>query len=865
MRLTPKLIAAFILTALVPLAALGYLSYITARPALEKQVINSMVLAADAIEGHLYSYFEAVKGRVLDFSSDGHIRTTVEGLALLTPSDTRYKEIQNSLGAYLRRNKMSLDTHIRAIAILDTRGKVVASTDDRYLGLDESHRDYFLQGRQRAFLSGTVISPIVQTQDPIFLLPCSAPLTSIKTWELRGVIINFYQTREIEQVMSGSFQAERGAPTSALRTRGNLDVYLVDRDKKLLTPSRYGGSLLRQQIDTLPVRECQAGRETSGIYRNHAGVEVIGASMCIPSTGWTLLVETSTAEAFTPTQRLRNNFFTVGILIALAVTLAAYLIARRIARPMLKLSKATQRLGSGDFGIQVAVTSRDEIGELATSFNSMVARLAESRTDAAAEKNRLETLIREISEGVAFADHNDNILMLNPRAEQILGVNEADVVGKPLHLCHGASREHLDEVLKAFKHGQQNNCVTEFALKDRHFEVTMSPIWQEGRYVGTIKVLHDITEHKLAEEAVNQANEKLTKWVEELEERNREIALLSSLDELLQACRTSDEAYRLIAQYAGKLFHLSSGTIYSFNASRNALECTGGWGPHYTNDETRISGAFGPEDCWALRRGQPHVVESTRTGLTCAHIDPERIESHVCVPLIAHGDARGVISLEIGKGEGALHQKKIFSETGRRLAISMAGHVALALENLKSREILHMQSIRDPLTGTFNRRYMEETLDREVHRANRSNYSFGVIMLDLDHFKKFNDTHGHNAGDVVLREVGALLSRHTRAEDVVCRYGGEEFTIILPEITMDICVSRAEQLRQQAGQLNVFLNGQTLGGITMSLGVALFSMHGPSGQAVLEAADAALYRAKHEGRNRVVVAESAAADTEGQA
>ncbi|MDH4100819.1 MAG: HAMP domain-containing protein, partial [Nitrospirota bacterium] len=597
MRLTPKLIAAFILTALVPLAALGYLSYIAARPALEKQVANSMVLAADAIEGHLYSYFDAIRGRVLDFSSDGHIRADIRNLAQLPPSSPRYTEIQTALGEYLRRYKMSLDTSIRAIAILNSDGKVVASTDERYLGLDESGRDYFIEGKKRPFLSGTLTPPLVQTQEQAWLIPCSAPLTTIKTGELLGVIINFYEPRGVEQIMSGSFQTDRGAPTSMQRTGSALEVYLVDRNRQLLTPSRHGGIPLKQLIDSKPVKECESGRETSGVYTNYAGIEVIGSSMCFPGTGWTLLVETPTAEAFAPTRKLRNNFIAMGIVIALTVTLTAYLLARRIAKPVLRLSKATQKLGSGDYGIQVAVTSRDEIGELTSSFNAMVARLAESRTEANAEKNRLETLIREISEGVAFADASDNILMLNPKAEQILGVNEIDLVGKPLHTCHSRGGAHLAEVLKAFKQGKHEHYVTELTIKDRHFEVTMSPIWQEGSYVGTIKVLHDITEHKLAEEAVNQANEKLTKWVAELEERNREIALLSSLDELLQACRTSDEAYQLIAQYSEKLFPLSSGTIYAFNASRNHLECTGGWGPHYTNNETLTEHTFIPEDC----------------------------------------------------------------------------------------------------------------------------------------------------------------------------------------------------------------------------------------------------------------------------
>jgi diguanylate cyclase (GGDEF)-like protein len=185
----------------------------------------------------------------------------------------------------------------------------------------------------------------------------------------------------------------------------------------------------------------------------------------------------------------------------------------------------------------------------------------------------------------------------------------------------------------------------------------------------------------------------------------------------------------------------------------------------------------------------------------------------------------------------------------------VAEHIALALANLKLREKLQNQSIRDSLTGLFNRRYMEESLEREMRRCDRKRQPLSIIMIDVDHFKRFNDTFGHNAGDAVLRELGHFLQRYVRGSDIACRYGGEEFILILPEASLSVTQQRAEQIKEGARQLNVECSGQQLGKITLSLGVACFPTHGLDGEAVIKAADTALYRAKQEGRDRVVLAE----------
>jgi diguanylate cyclase (GGDEF)-like protein len=216
----------------------------------------------------------------------------------------------------------------------------------------------------------------------------------------------------------------------------------------------------------------------------------------------------------------------------------------------------------------------------------------------------------------------------------------------------------------------------------------------------------------------------------------------------------------------------------------------------------------------------------------------------------------GILHIQSGTvlPDEANQERVVIPEIQLQLAKAMADTVALALANLKLRTSLLHQSIRDPLTDLFNRRYLEETLEREVRRAERLQRSVAVIMLDIDHFKRFNDTFGHEAGDALLRELGSFLKQEIRGGDFACRYGGEEFVLILPEISLEHARESAERLREKIKELNVQYSGGILENITLSLGVALYPEHGTTGKAILQAADKALYEAKHQGRDRVVTA-----------
>jgi diguanylate cyclase (GGDEF)-like protein len=328
---------------------------------------------------------------------------------------------------------------------------------------------------------------------------------------------------------------------------------------------------------------------------------------------------------------------------------------------------------------------------------------------------------------------------------------------------------------------------------------------------------------------------------ERLAQRSRELDLLNRMGELLQACVTEDEAYAVVGRFVSQFFPDDSGAVFVMSASRNVVEARAVWGATPSPDWT----IFKPEECWALRRGRMHVVESTVDGLLCTHLPQPAPASYVCVPLIAQGESLGILCL------GA--RAHTWPEPQQRLAATVADQLGLAVANLKLRETLRNQSIRDPLTGLFNRRYLEETLEREVRRAERSQGALGVIMIDLDRFKAFNDTNGHDAGDMLLRELGRLLEGAVRGGDVACRYGGEEFLLILPGADLDATRHRADHIRESVKHLFVSHRGQSVGAVTMSAGVAAFPDHGTTGDAIVQAADAALYRAKGDGRDRVVV------------
>jgi diguanylate cyclase (GGDEF)-like protein len=358
-------------------------------------------------------------------------------------------------------------------------------------------------------------------------------------------------------------------------------------------------------------------------------------------------------------------------------------------------------------------------------------------------------------------------------------------------------------------------------------------------------LLRDVWRRRRYEERLSEANEKLAGTIRALERQARESDLLTAARDELQLCMNSEQAQRSAVRYLGQLLPGTSGGICLINESRKLIEVDATW-----NGATALLDAFAPDACCGLRSGRLRWRRTGKSEVHCEHFAGKPPENYLCVPLVAHGEALGVVYVECcSSGIAAMVDANL------RALQQMIELASIRIAGLNLSTILEHQSIRDSLTNVFNRRFMEIALDRELRRAIRHQKPLAVLMLDIDHFKQLNDTYGHEAGDVVLREVATVMRQAVRSEDTICRYGGEEFVAILPELAIDDALTRAESIRHLVSELRLYHRGEALREITISVGIAVYPQNGKSPDQLLSLADRALYEAKHLGRNRVVLAE----------
>ena len=334
---------------------------------------------------------------------------------------------------------------------------------------------------------------------------------------------------------------------------------------------------------------------------------------------------------------------------------------------------------------------------------------------------------------------------------------------------------------------------------------------------------------------------------ESLQQRNRELTLLNQMNTLLQACRAESDTYNVLLHICEQLFPSDGGCLYMLHGDSSALELIDCWNTPST-PQASISTAY-----QQVQHGEMYRIDSPRNPLYL-YLDAPLDKGCPYPMRDASGQILGILLLHyqppsaITSEEDSLY----LAETKQLLISRVVEQYALSLMNLRLREALKHEAIRDPLTDLFNRRYMEESLRRETRRAKRNSSHVGLIMLDVDHFKQFNDAYGHETGDIVLQMLAKLLQEHIRGGDIACRYGGEEFLLILPDASLRASEQRAQELLEKVRELRV-AHQETHFSITISLGVATFPEHGAEIQELVNAADMALYQAKKQGRDQVAV------------
>ena len=510
--------------------------------------------------------------------------------------------------------------------------------------------------------------------------------------------------------------------------------------------------------------------------------------------------------------------------------------------------------------------------------------------------HELAQVLEQIGDAVIVKDLNAVVTYWNREAASLYGFSAAEAVGQPLRNLHAADLSAADygRLLERVRSGKPSSSITDRRKKGGEtvrVSLKTNPLLDvAGKLVGEITVARDVTALHRTEESLRAAqaslqvrltairdanrklnlemaartkavgamrrnNQKLVATVRQLEAFHHDSEVLSRMAELLQACTERAEAYTIVRETGAQLFPDSFGSLFIFRESRDVLAHVSSWGRGPAPEA-----ALPPDDCWALRVGAPHFAP--RDGaVRCGHAHRET-KSYVCMPLHGQGQVLGLFHIAVEVNPKNQRPERVVE---RRLR-AMADRVGPALANLKLRDALREMALRDGLTGLYNRRYLEDALNRELHRAERNRTAVSVIMIDIDHFKRFNDKFGHAAGDFVLSAVARTISSSTRASDIACRYGGEELAVVLSEADLKSARNRVEHIRQAIRGIDLNRLGQTLPPPTASFGIAVYPHDGSTPADLLKGADRALYRAKEEGRDRVCVASelTPAADDEGQ-
>lgn len=549
----------------------------------------------------------------------------------------------------------------------------------------------------------------------------------------------------------------------------------------------------------------------------------------------------------------RLQAFTIGILTLTELTRAVY--SGVVAAPIADFLAASPPHGAlilwGIMAVLLLALSQIIMNAQRIEYDYLLAqrRLEDDiagRERAAAALSESETRFRlafdNANTGMVLVDLQARFLKVNDRMSEILGYTNAELEGMSVNALTLPEDAAVSPgfIARAVR-GETENATFEKRYRHRlghvvHGQVSSSLVRDSrGQPLYFISQVQDITERRHAEEALRRS-------LRDLQRHDAQMVALNRMNERLLSCEGRAAAYEIFADSAVSLFGSHGGGLVVAHEQGEALELVASWGACHG-----LRPHFPARDCAAFRQGGIFAVADPHGCRGCNRFQGPPESRYLCVPLAIKDQPLGLLQIVAADTlcDGG------FAEL-RTLAMTVGESIKLTLSNLALREALREQAIRDGLTGLFNRRYLEETLPRELARCNRVGEPLTVAMLDLDHFKRFNDTYGHEAGDLALSAVGHFLGGWVRGSDIVCRYGGEELMLILPGTTPDDARRRLEALRSAVMEMRLQCHGLDLPGITVSIGSAVADPHELEATDLIRRADLALYRAKAQGRNRVV-------------
>jgi diguanylate cyclase (GGDEF)-like protein/PAS domain S-box-containing protein len=460
-----------------------------------------------------------------------------------------------------------------------------------------------------------------------------------------------------------------------------------------------------------------------------------------------------------------------------------------------------------------------------------------------------DLVMRHSSDAVIISDPQRKALWVNPAFTSQTGYGIEDIAGREpgsLLQGHDTDPETGRQIDAACRQRREIRIdVLNYTKSGTAFwvDLKVTPVYDSsGRHTHFISTMRDITERKILEDQ----NEEM-RHAEALRQSERQLLALTS--EWLYSAKSFEELLMVIKRAMHTLIPEADGALYIYDTSRTMLELVASWG---TLPE--FAGHILPDECWALRRGRAYAYGLKPIEFVCDHVDKPGIP-YFCLPIIAHGETIGLMHIVFdGFEEGGLmrHMRDDVLRNRWDISLICGEQISLAVANVRLRQELHEKSVRDLLTGLWNRRWFMEHAVREVTMAERDGRNLSLISLDVDHFKQFNDKFGHETGDLVLKEVGQALTRHADKTVAPCRLGGEEFVLLCLDHDAESAYAIADELRRIISETPLSVSGKPLPAITVSAGLGVFGRDGVVLEDIMKAADRALYQAKAEGRNRVV-------------